>query len=93
MVHRIYPSELDLNKANASDTETAFIDLNLSINNGTVSTNYTIGGMILILILLITRFLVPMFLGVTLMVFKYLKLCAFPEHLRMLVISITVTNS
>ena len=33
MVHRIYPAELQLNKANASDTEGAFLDLNLSIHN------------------------------------------------------------
>ena len=26
MVHRIYPAELQLNKANASDTEAAFLD-------------------------------------------------------------------
>ena len=38
MVHRIYPAELQLNKANASDTEAAFLDLNLSINNDIVST-------------------------------------------------------
>ena len=38
MVHRIYPAELQLNKANASDTEAAFLDLNLSIHNDTVST-------------------------------------------------------
>ena len=38
MVHRIYPKELQLNKANASDTEAAFLDLNLSIHNDTVST-------------------------------------------------------
>ena len=37
MVHRIYPAELQLNKANASDTETAFLDLNLLIHNDTVS--------------------------------------------------------
>ena len=34
----IYPAELQLNKANASDTEAAFLDLNLLIHNGTVST-------------------------------------------------------
>ena len=28
MVHNIYPAELQLNKANASDTEAAFLDLN-----------------------------------------------------------------
>ena len=38
MVHRIYPTELQLNKANASDTEAAIIDLNLSIHNDIVST-------------------------------------------------------
>ena len=38
MVHRIYPAELQLNKANTSDNEAAFLDLNLSIHNDTVST-------------------------------------------------------
>ena len=38
MVHRIYPAELQLNKAIASDTETAFSDLNLSVHNDIVST-------------------------------------------------------
>ena len=38
MVHRIYPTELQLNKANASDTEAAFLDLNLSIYNDMVTT-------------------------------------------------------
>ena len=38
MVHRIYPAELQLNKANASDTEAAFLDLNSSIHNDIVST-------------------------------------------------------
>ena len=33
MVHRIYPAELQLNTANASATEAAFLDLNLSIYN------------------------------------------------------------
>ena len=41
MVNRIYSAELQLNKANSSDTEAPFLDLNLSISNGTVSTkNY-----------------------------------------------------
>ena len=38
MVHRIYPAELQINKANASDTEAAFLDLNLSIHNDIAST-------------------------------------------------------
>ena len=32
MVGQIYPTELQLNKANSSDTEAPFLDLNLSIN-------------------------------------------------------------
>ena len=37
MVNQIYPPELQLNKANASDTEAPFLDLHLSISNGFVS--------------------------------------------------------
>ena len=38
MVDRTYPTELQLKKANSSDTEAPFSDLNLCISNGTVST-------------------------------------------------------
>ena len=38
MVNQIYPSELQLNKVNTSDTEAPFLDLHLSISNGFVST-------------------------------------------------------
>ena len=49
MVHRIYFAEFQLNKANASDTEEAILDLNLSINNDTqFLQKYMINGMILI---------------------------------------------
>ena len=34
---QIYPTKLQLNKANSSDTEAQFLDLNLSITNGIVS--------------------------------------------------------
>ena len=37
MVHQIYPPELQLNKANISDTEAPFLDLHLSVSNGFVS--------------------------------------------------------
>ena len=36
MVNRIYPSELQLNKANMSDAEASFLDLHLSISDGFV---------------------------------------------------------
>ena len=38
MVDRICPTELQLNRANSSDTEAPFLDLNLCIPNDTVST-------------------------------------------------------
>ena len=38
MVNRIYPSELQLNKANVSDTEASFLDLHLSISDSFVKT-------------------------------------------------------
>ena len=83
MVHRIYPAELQLDKANASNTEAAFLDLKLSIHNETVSTKFMMNGIILILIMLIFRSLMAM----------SLDLFALREHLRMLLTSIIVTNS
>ena len=94
MVHRIYTAELQLNKANASDTEAAFLDLNLSIHNDIVSTkiydkrddfNFDIIN-------------VPFLDGdvpqrPSYGVYIYLNLFALPEHLRMLLTSIIVTNS
>ena len=37
MVNQMYPFELQLNKANTSDTEAPFLDLHLSISNGFAS--------------------------------------------------------
>ena len=37
MVNQIYPPELQLNKANISDTEAPFLDLHRSVANGFVS--------------------------------------------------------
>ena len=38
MLNHIYPSELQLNKANVSHTEALFLDLHLSILNGFIKT-------------------------------------------------------
>ena len=38
MMHRLFPTELKLNNTNAPDTEAAFSDLNLFINNVAVPT-------------------------------------------------------
>ena len=37
MLGQIHTTEIQLNKANSSDTEALFLDLNLSITNGIVS--------------------------------------------------------
>ena len=47
MVPTIYPKELTLNKANTSDTSAAFLDLDLSIENGVKSTKNMIKRTIL----------------------------------------------
>ena len=39
MVSQIYPSKLQRNKVNTSDTKAAFLDLHLSISSDVVSTN------------------------------------------------------
>ena len=38
MVSQLYPSELQLNKANTSDTETSFLDFDSLFSNDVVST-------------------------------------------------------
>ena len=93
MVHRIYSAELQLNKANASDNEAAFLDLNLSIHNDLVSTKIYDKRDDFDSILLIFHFLMVMSLGVPLMVYIYLNLFALPEHLHMLMTSIIITGS
>ena len=51
MVNQIYPPELQLNKANASDTEAPVLDLHLSICNGFFPPKFIINAMTLNLIL------------------------------------------
>ena len=80
MDHRIYPAELQLNKANVSYTEVAFEDFIM------IQFKYMINVRILILILLISRSLMAMYRGVVpLMVYIYFNLFALPKHIRMLV--------
>ena len=93
MVHRIYPTELQLHKASASDTKAAFLNLDLSIHNDKVPTiicdkwsDFDFDGVNF-------SSLTAMSLGVRLMVYIYLTLIALQDHLRMLMTSIIVTNS
>ena len=76
-LHRIYSAELQLNKANASDTEATFLDLNLLIHNDIVSTKTYDKRDDFNLILLIFRSLMAMSLNFPLMVYIYLSLFAF----------------
>ena len=89
MVGQIYPTELQLNKANSSDTEAPFLDLNLSITNGIVSSklydkrddfNFEI-----------VNFLMEMFLALLPMVYIFLSLFVLLECALMLMISTTET--
>ena len=50
MVKHNYPPELELNKANTTDTEAPFLDLHLSVANGFVSSKIFDNAMTLILI-------------------------------------------
>ena len=93
MVHRIYPAELQFNKANDSDTEAAFLDLNLSIHNDTVSTKIYDKRDDFGFDIVNFPFLNGDALNVPLMVYIYLILFALQDHLRMLLTSIIVTNS
>ena len=86
MVHRIYP-------ANASDTEAAFLDLNLSIHNDTVSTEIYYKRDDFDFDVVIFLLLMAMALDVPLKVYTYLNLFALPEHLHILLTSMIVKYS
>ena len=77
MVHRMYPADLQLNKANASDTKAAFLDLNLSIHNDTVSTKIYDKRDDFDFYIVNFRSLMAMFLGVPLMVYIYISTYVF----------------
>ena len=81
LVNRIYPAELQLNKANSSDTEAPFLDLNYPFLMTQFPLKFMINGTILILILLISRFLMETPLDVHHMAFTYLSLFVSLEHL------------
>ena len=51
MVNHIYPSELQLNKANVSNAEASILNLHLSISDGFVKTKLIMNEMTLIFIL------------------------------------------
>ena len=95
MVGQIYPTELQLNKANSSDTDTEapFLDLNLSITNDIVSStiydkrddfNFE-------MVNFPSHFLMEMFLTPLHMVYTFLSLFVLLECVLMLMTSTTET--
>ena len=92
MVSQIYPSELQLNKANASDTEAAFLKLHLSISYDIVITKIYDNVTTLILKLSISHFLMVMFLVLHPMESISLNSFVLLEHLAMLLTSTLAIN-
>ena len=91
MVGQIYPTELQLNKANSSDTEAPFLDLDLSLTNVIVSSkiydkqddfNFEIE---------ISNFFIETFLALLPMVYIFLSLFVLLECALMLMTSSTET--
>ena len=91
MVGQIYPTELQYNKAYSFDTEAPYLDLNLSITNGTVSSkiyderddfNFEIVNFL---------FLMEMFLVPLPMVYIFLSLFVLQECVLMFMTSTTET--
>ena len=52
MLSQVYPTELQLNKANPSDIE-AFLDLDVSITNGIISTKLVVSVVLTFCLLLL----------------------------------------
>ena len=92
MVSQIYHSELQLNKANTSDTEAAFLDLHLSISNDIISTKIMINVTTLFIKLSIANFWMVMFLALYPMESISLNAFVLIEHLAMLLTSALAIN-
>ena len=91
MVGQIYPTELQLNKANSSDTEAPFLDLNLSITNGIASSKIYDKRDDFDFEIVNFPFLDGDFLAPFPMVYIFLGLFVLPECVLMLMTSTTET--
>ena len=91
MVGQIYPTKLQLNKANSSDTEAPFLDLNLSITNGIVSSKIYDKRVDFNFEIINFPFLIEMILAPLPMVYISLSSFDLPECVHMLMISTTET--
>ena len=91
MVGQIYPTELQLNKANSSDTEAPFVDLNLSITNGIVSSKIYDKWDDFNFEIVISHFLMENVLALLPMVYIILNLFVLLEYALMFMTSTTET--
>ena len=91
MVGQIYPTELQLNKANSSDTEAPFLDLNLSITNGIVPSKIYDKSDDFNFEIVHFPFLMEMFLAPLPMVYIFLSLFVLLECVLMMMTSTTET--
>ena len=90
MISQIYYTELHLNKANSSDTETLILDLDLSITNGIVSCKmYDKRDDFNSEIVIFFPFLVEMFLALLPMVYTFRNSFDLREYVLMLMTSMT----
>ena len=87
IVGQIYPTELQLNKANSSDTEAPFLDLNLSITNGIVSSKIYDKRDDFNFEIVISPILMEMFLALLPMVYIFLNLFVLLDCVLMLMTS------
>ena len=92
IVGQIYPSALQLNKTNTSDTKATVLDLHLSISNDIVIPKFMINVATLILKLSISHFQMMMFLALHPMESISLNSFVSIEHLVMLLTSTLVIN-
>ena len=92
MVSQIYSTELQLNKANRSDTEAPLMDLDLSITNGIVSTKNYDKPDDFNFERLIFHFLMWMFLALLPMLYTFCNLFVLQEYVLMLTTSTIETH-
>ena len=89
MVGQIYPTELQVNKANSSDTEAPFLDLKLFITNGINSSNIYDKRDDFNFEIVNFNFLMEMFLTPLLLAYIFLSLFFLQECVLMLMTSTT----
>ena len=87
MVSQIYPTELQLNMGDPSDTEALFLNLDLSITNGIVSTKIYDEQDDINFEIVIFRFLSLLFL-----MYTFRNLFVLQEYVLMLMTSTIETN-